>query len=119
LFIHRTLPSIDYIDVASELTRFVYKKPVDVIVHSISDKLSSPIETLKRRGIPVDRLLKIAEQKSNHLRVRPTTTTTSCHIAMKFSFPVESAVGEPRTKQVDDQQQQQQQQRGFLRSLKE
>ena len=73
LFIHRDLPSIDYIDVASELTRFVYKKPVDVIVHSISDKLSSPIETLKRRGIPVDRLLKIGDQKSNSPRLLTTT----------------------------------------------
>jgi hypothetical protein len=35
----------------------VFKKPLDTIVHTISDKLASPLETLKRRGVPVDRLL--------------------------------------------------------------
>ncbi|CAF4052719.1 unnamed protein product, partial [Adineta steineri] len=43
LYIHKDLPTLDYIDIA---------------IHSISDTLSSPLETLKRRGIPVDRLLK-------------------------------------------------------------
>ena len=51
--------TLDYIDIATELTRFVCKKPLTNSVHSISEKLSSPLETLKRRGIPVDRLLKI------------------------------------------------------------
>ncbi|CAF0896436.1 unnamed protein product, partial [Adineta steineri] len=58
LYIHKDLPTLDYIDIASELTRFVHRKPLEILVHSISDKLSSPLETLKRRGIPVDRLLK-------------------------------------------------------------
>ncbi len=35
----------------------MFKKPLDTIVHAISDKLASPLETLKRRGVPVDRLL--------------------------------------------------------------
>ena len=30
---------------------------MDTIIHTISDKLASPLETLKRRGVPVDRLL--------------------------------------------------------------
>ena len=63
LFIQKDLIHLDYIDISSELTRFVYKKPIDSLVHSISDKLSSPLETLKRRGIPVDRLLKIRQQQ--------------------------------------------------------
>ncbi|CAF1590939.1 unnamed protein product, partial [Adineta steineri] len=58
LYIHKDLPTLDYIDIVSELTRFVHRKPLETLVHSISDKLSSPLETLKRRGIPVDRLLK-------------------------------------------------------------
>ena len=59
---------MDYIDIASELTRFVYKKPIDTIVHAMSDKLASPLETLKRRGIPVDRLLKSAEQQRKAIK---------------------------------------------------
>ncbi|CAF1040266.1 unnamed protein product [Rotaria sordida] len=63
LYIHKDIPTLDYIDIATELTRFVYKKPLDTLVHSISDKLASPLETLKRRGIPVDRLIKNPEQQ--------------------------------------------------------
>lgn len=63
LYIRKDLSTLDFIDIATELTRFVYNKPLDALVHSISDKLASPLETLKRRGIPVDRLLKLAEQQ--------------------------------------------------------
>ncbi|CAF3429660.1 unnamed protein product [Rotaria socialis] len=63
LYIHKDISTLDYIDIATELTRFVCKKPLDTLVHSISDKLSSPLGTLKRRGIPVDRLLKSSEQQ--------------------------------------------------------
>ena len=64
LYIHKDIPTLDYIDIATELTRFVHKKPLDALVHAISDKLASPLETLKRRGIPVDRLLKTVQQQS-------------------------------------------------------
>ena len=57
LYFQKHLREFDYIDIASELARFVFKKPLDTIVHTISDKLASPLETLKRRGVPVDRLL--------------------------------------------------------------
>jgi hypothetical protein len=40
---------------------------LDTAVHTISDKLASPLETLKRRGIPVDRLL-----QHNSQYIRPT-----------------------------------------------
>ena len=62
LFIQKDISTLDYIDISTELTRFVFKKAQDNVVHSISDKLSSPLETLKRRGIPVDRLLKTQQQ---------------------------------------------------------
>ncbi|CAF4423361.1 unnamed protein product, partial [Adineta steineri] len=45
LYIHKDLPTLDYIDIASELIRFIHKKPLESLVHSISDKLSSPLET--------------------------------------------------------------------------
>ncbi len=61
-FIQKDLPTLDYIDISTELTRFVYKKTIDTFFHSISDKLSSPLETLKRRGIPIDKLLKIQQK---------------------------------------------------------
>ena len=67
LYIQKDLPALDYIDISTELTRFLYKKPLDTLVHSISDKLSSPLETLKRRGIPVDRLLKSKEQQRKNI----------------------------------------------------
>ena len=57
LYVQKHIREFDYIDIASELARFVFKKPLDTVVHAISDKLASPLETLKRRGIPVDRLL--------------------------------------------------------------
>jgi hypothetical protein len=57
LYFQKHIREFDYIDIASELARFVFKKPLDTVVHAISDKLASPLETLKRRGIPVDRLL--------------------------------------------------------------
>jgi len=63
LYIQKDISILDYVDIATELTRFVYKKPLDALVHSISDKLVSPLETLKRRGVPVDRLLKITQRQ--------------------------------------------------------
>lgn len=63
LFLRKDLLTIDYIDISSELTRFVTNKSNEAIIHSISDKLSSPLQTLKRRGIPVDRLLKTKAQQ--------------------------------------------------------
>ena len=63
LYIRKDLSRIDYIDISSELTRYMTHKTNESIIHSISDKLSSPIETLKRRGIPVDRLLKTTKEQ--------------------------------------------------------
>ncbi|CAF3497440.1 unnamed protein product [Adineta steineri] len=94
LFIQKDISTLDYIDISSELTRFVYKKPLDTLVHSISDKLASPLETLKRRGIPVDRLLKIQEQQQIKLLLNTQ----------------QNKVEEKIEKQVSQQQQQQQQQ---------
>ncbi|CAF4077045.1 unnamed protein product, partial [Rotaria sordida] len=62
LYFQKHLRAFDYIDIASELVRYVFKKSLDTIVHTISDKLSSPLETLKRRGIPVDRLLQYKQR---------------------------------------------------------
>ena len=67
MYFQKHIREFDYIDIASELARFVFKKPLDTIVHTISDKLASPLETLKRRGVPVDRLL-----QHNHQYIRPT-----------------------------------------------
>ncbi|CAF1649383.1 unnamed protein product [Rotaria sordida] len=62
LYFQKHIHAFDYIDIASELVRFIFKKSPDTIVHTISDKLASPLETLKRRGIPVDRLLQYKQQ---------------------------------------------------------
>ncbi|UJR22115.1 hypothetical protein I4U23_025179 [Adineta vaga] len=79
LYFQKQIREFDYIDIASELARFVFKKPLDTAVHAISDKLASPLETLKRRGVPVDRLLQQQQQQqqqhnnNNHQQnLRPT-----------------------------------------------
>ncbi|CAF4112088.1 unnamed protein product [Rotaria sp. Silwood2] len=75
LYIHKDVSTLDYIDIATELMRFVCKKSVDnTLVHSISDKLASPLEALKRRGIPVERLLKSAEQQPTKLSLQVEKT---------------------------------------------
>ncbi|CAF4311774.1 unnamed protein product [Rotaria sp. Silwood2] len=80
LYIHKDIPTLDYIDIATELTRFVHKKPLDALVHAISDKLASPLETLKRRGIPVDRLLKTVQEQPIKLALRSEQTKTEKNI---------------------------------------
>ncbi len=69
LYVRKDLPAIEYFDVANELARFVMTIQDRYIVLAISNKLSSSLESLKRQGIPVDRLLKTAEKhcKFNHL----------------------------------------------------
>ncbi|UJR19550.1 hypothetical protein I4U23_022680 [Adineta vaga] len=86
LYIHKDLPTFDYIDIANELTRFVHKKPLETLVHSISDKLSSPLETLKRRGIPVDRLLKNKQQQQIKLAFKPENQVSKSNNQYKPSI---------------------------------
>ena len=70
LYIEKDVPTLDYVDVATELTRFVHQRPLNALVYAISEKLASPLDTLKRRGIPVDRLLKtIVQQRKNLLSI--------------------------------------------------
>ncbi len=58
IFIQKNTSNFEYFDIANELARFIFKKPKEEIVDGISNKLSSSLEALRRRGIPVDRLLK-------------------------------------------------------------
>ncbi|CAF1441263.1 unnamed protein product [Rotaria sordida] len=53
LYFQKHIREFDYIDIA--------------IVHTISDKFASPLETLKHRDVPVDRLL-----QQNHQYIRST-----------------------------------------------
>lgn len=69
LYFQKQIREFDYIDIASELARFVFRKPLETAVHAISDKLASPLETLKRRGVPVDRLLQ--QQQRMHSLLPP------------------------------------------------
>ncbi|CAF2065382.1 unnamed protein product [Rotaria magnacalcarata] len=62
LYVLATQSVFDYFDIADELARFAIKKNFNMdIVYVISSKLSLPLEMLKRRGIPVDRLMKNPE----------------------------------------------------------
>jgi hypothetical protein len=56
------MPDLEYFDIANELARFIFNKPKEHIVDAISNKLSSSLESLRRRGIPVDRLLNLSNQ---------------------------------------------------------
>ncbi|CAF1595404.1 unnamed protein product [Rotaria magnacalcarata] len=49
-----TASQLDYTDIASELTRFVFKSPPETVIYTISDRLSSSLDSLRRRGVPVD-----------------------------------------------------------------
>ncbi|CAF2075938.1 unnamed protein product, partial [Rotaria magnacalcarata] len=49
-----TVSQLDYTDIASELTRFVFKSPPETVIYTISDRLSSSLDSLRRRGVPVD-----------------------------------------------------------------
>jgi hypothetical protein len=108
LFIHKDIPTLDFIDIATELTRFVYKKALDTLVHSISDKLSSPLETLKRRGIPVDRLLKNTEQQRK-FSFNLNKTYSFILLAIKLSLQtkseenIQSSLKEEQTPQKREQ----------------
>ena len=61
LYFRKDLAEFDYYDIANELAAFTFKKEVGH-VHEIRDKLGSSLETLKRRGIPVDRLLQSVQE---------------------------------------------------------
>jgi len=61
LYLLKDHVNIDYFEIARALAQFVFKNPDETIFYAISDKLSSSLEVLKGRGIPVDRLLKHVE----------------------------------------------------------
>ena len=62
LFIQDKLHNFEYFDIANELVRFVFKKPADDIIDAISNRLSSSLDVLRRRGMPVDRLIKPSQE---------------------------------------------------------
>ncbi len=57
LYLRQDLTKLDYFDIAKELARFVLKNPLDTVIYSISDRLSSPLDALKRHGVPVEYLM--------------------------------------------------------------
>ncbi|CAF1463258.1 unnamed protein product [Adineta ricciae] len=127
LYIQKDIPVLDYIDIATELTRYVYKKPLDALVHSISDKLASSLETLKRRGIPVDRLLKTQEQQPFKLSLNVDQSTleekvsarasTTPNVSTREQKPSETSSEHHHHKQVQPEDDTQSS-RSFLQSLK-
>ncbi|CAF1073633.1 unnamed protein product [Rotaria sordida] len=126
LYIQKDIPTLDYIDIATELTRFVYKKPLDALVHSISDKLASPLETLKRRGIPVDRLLKIAQQQQQQpikLALQNEQTKIEKNVQKPSLQHQEQSFQLQEVQQINHKLEQHQQNdqvhRGFFQSLKD
>ena len=62
LYVLKDSPNIDYFQVASELARFYFKKPIETYVDSICSRLELSLDTLRERGLPVDRLLKHLEK---------------------------------------------------------
>ena len=87
LYFQKNIHEFDYIDIASELARFVFKKPLDTVVHAISDKLASPLETLKRRGVPVDRLLK--QQQSTSISSESVTNVVNAPMETNYTSHME------------------------------
>ncbi len=63
MYIRNDVPKIEYFDIASELVRFVLNMHDRNIILAIYNKLSSTLDSLKRQGIPVDRLLKTTNKQ--------------------------------------------------------
>jgi hypothetical protein len=82
LYFRKDLAALNYIDIASELARFVFKSPPESVVDAISNRLSSSLESLIERGIHVDRPMPIREfaRLSNRLGKQRTfhLFSTSC-----------------------------------------
>ena len=62
LYCDKNLREFDYYEIAAELAHFVFMKGFDAAnIYVICDRLASSLDMLKRRGVPIDRLV-----KSNH-----------------------------------------------------
>jgi hypothetical protein len=57
LYLHRASKMIDYYDVAAELTRALFAEATEELIARTTLYLSSSLDSLKRQGLPVDRLL--------------------------------------------------------------
>lgn len=57
LYLRKSIKDIIYYDVAKALVEFVIGNSYELL-DTISDRLSLKLEELKRRGVPVDLLLK-------------------------------------------------------------
>lgn len=90
---------LEYYDVASELARFIYGKPQeDHLVNGIASRLSSSLEVLKRRGIPVDRLMKKPVAQSKRCALRLHTILTDCLFNSALPHARETLVKPPHNK---------------------
>ena len=59
LYYEKHLRDFDYYEIATELAHFVFKKGFDAAnIYVICDRLSSSLDMLKRRGVPINRLVK-------------------------------------------------------------
>jgi len=67
IYLRKNIVHIDYYDVAAELGAFCFTKEANY-THDINDKLALPKETLRRKGIPVDRLLKGTQKEGQLIR---------------------------------------------------
>ncbi|CAF0734789.1 unnamed protein product [Didymodactylos carnosus] len=63
---------LDYVDVATELARFLLKNPDESVINSMSVNLSTPLDILKRRGVPIDRLLQKSQNNVQFVQPPPT-----------------------------------------------
>lgn len=77
-FILYTCPDLDYFDVASSLSRIIFKKPRLNDSLLLSTLLSTSLENLRRKGFPVDRILNLkkamnyVEQAQSQQKVEPS-----------------------------------------------
>ena len=71
LYLRRDKRQIDYYQVASALARFVMKKLHENYFDSIDARLQLPLDVLKQRGIPVDRLVKQVHRPIPVVKIQP------------------------------------------------
>jgi hypothetical protein len=77
LYFRKDLAALNYIDIASELARFVFKSPPETVVYTISYRLSSldliitPVNSVDPLPIPIREFArlsnKLGKQRTFHL----------------------------------------------------
>lgn len=79
----------DYFEVAEQLAAVLLPQPEERMINHMSILLSTPLETLRRRGLPVDRILNTDKNtdKENHVYTNDTRSNSTSTIHLGGLIP--------------------------------